>query len=111
MPNESKYLAEFVNDNSPDADPSIRSAVEILRTALETMEIRGKDYGPPAAHYHELAEIHSAFFMSERTARDVVIANVLEKLDRIQRTDSDSEAFKDSFIDAIAYLAIAWECS
>lgn len=111
MPNESKYLAEFMNDNSPDADPRVRSAVTILRSALETMEIRGRDYGPPAPHYHELAEIQSAFFLTERTARDVAIANVLEKLDRIQRTDSDSEAFKDSFIDAIAYLAIAWECS
>ena len=111
MPNESKYIANYVNDNSPDANPSVRSAAEILQSALKTMEVRGRDYGPPAPHYHELADLQSAFFLSERTARDVAIANVLEKLDRIQRTDSDSEAFKDSFIDAIAYLAIAWECS
>jgi hypothetical protein len=109
MPRESKYLQDYINDNTPP--DQVRTAVNILREALDMLELRGKDYGPPAAHYHELADIQSAFFVRERTARDVALANVLEKLDRIQRTDCDSAAFRDSFIDAIAYLAIAWECS
>lgn len=107
MPREDTYMAMV----EAAANSNKRSAPDILRTAVNMLETRGEDYGPPSEHYHELADIQSAFFQKERTARDVALANVLEKLDRVQRTDSDSAAFKDSFIDALAYLAIAWECS
>ncbi len=109
MPREAKYLAEYTataaNTNNP------RSALEVLETAVATFKNRDTVYGSATDHYHELSNLQSAFFQKERTARDVALANVLEKLDRIQRTDCDSETFRDSFVDAITYLAIAWECS
>jgi glycosyltransferase A (GT-A) superfamily protein (DUF2064 family) len=104
--NIDKYLSEIAANTN-----AVRSSTGILEEALEVLTHRDEVYGPASDHYHELSNLQSAFFQKERTARDVVIANVLEKLDRIQRTDCDSDTFKDSFIDAINYLAIAWECS
>ena len=107
MPREDTYMAMV----EAAANSNKRSAIEILETAGSTFKNRDGVYGPASDHYHELSNLQSALFQKERTARDVAIANVLEKLDRIQRTDSDSETFRDSFVDAINYLAIAWECS
>jgi len=101
-----KYLSEVAADTNGS-----RSSTGILEEALKVLAHRDEVYGPASDHYHELSNLQSTYFQNERTARDVVMANVLEKLDRIQHTDCDSDTFKDSFIDAINYLAIAWEVS
>ena len=106
MPREAKYLTDVAANTNAK-----RSSTAILEEAVAILTHRDQVYGPASDHYHELSNLQSAFFQKERTARDVALANVLEKLDRIQRTDCDSDTFKDSFIDAINYLAIAWECS
>jgi CRISPR/Cas system CMR subunit Cmr4 (Cas7 group RAMP superfamily) len=88
-----------------------RKALTILEEAVETFKARDCVYGSASVHYDELAKFQNAFFCNERTPKDVVLGNVLEKLDRVRRVDCDSETFKDSIKDAINYLAIAWEVS
>jgi len=83
----------------------------MLEDALRVLKERHEVYGPAHEHYYDLAKLQNAFYMVERTPRDVVMQNVLEKLDRVRRTDCDSETFRDSILDAINYLAIAWEVS
>ena len=86
-------------------------AQDLLLEASKILKARGEQYGDAQAHYDGLADIFNTFFYTETTPRDVVMRNVLEKLDRIRRTDFEDPAFKDSFIDAINYLAIAWAVS
>ena len=86
-------------------------AQDLLLEAWKVMETRGQQYGDAGRHYEELAKLFNCYFYTETTPRDVVMRNVLEKLDRIRRTDFEDPAFRDSFIDAINYLAIAWAVS
>jgi len=88
-----------------------RSAIDLLESALSTFKERDGIYGSASVHYKELADLQNAFFFNERTPKDIVLGNVIEKLDRARRVDCDSETFKDSIEDAINYLAIAWEVS
>ena len=95
--------AELVNND--------RNAIEILEAAIATIKERETEYGAAVDHYPDLTRLQNAFFYQERTPKDVVLANVLEKLDRIKRTDPDSQAFRDSFVDLLGYTAIAWSLS
>ncbi len=88
-----------------------RNATELLQAAINTFNKRGCVYGDANDHYHGLAKLQSAFFSTERTPRDVTLADALEKLDRAQRVDPDTEEFRDSLLDAINYIAITWEVS
>jgi len=92
-----------------EPNPAARSAEDILRSALDILLERGRIYGPAGVHYEDLAKLTGAYFYREPTARDMALENVLEKLDRLRRCDANDPAFKDSIIDAINYLAIAWE--
>ena len=94
-----------------EAKGNQRLAIEVLEEALSVLKERHEIYGPAHEHYEDLARLQNAYYFDERTARQVVLQNVLEKLDRIRRTDSEGETFRDSIVDAINYLAIAWECS
>lgn len=88
-----------------------RKAIDLLEEALHVLRERDALYGSAAVHYEELAKLNGAFFLREPTAKDMALHNVIEKLDRIRRVDVDSDTFRDSILDAINYLAIAWECS
>lgn len=88
-----------------------RSKEEIIAECARILEERGKIYGDATQHYEGQAALFSAYFSREIVARDAAILNVLAKIDRIRRADPDSETFRDSVIDAINYLAIAWEVS
>jgi len=87
-----------------------RNASELLQDCHKIFVERGKIYGSAVEHYSELATLQNAFSYNTVTAKDVVMNNVLEKLDRMRRADDD-ETYKDSIMDAINYLAIAWEVS
>ena len=89
----------------------MRKAEGILKDALRVFQERAAVYGDATEHYNDLAKLQGVYEWREPTARDVVMRNVLEKLDRVRRTDPDSDAFRDSILDAINYLAIAWEVS
>ncbi len=88
-----------------------RKATDLLEEALKVFKERGDIYGDAVDHYSQLADLQTAFLFREHTARDVVMRNVLEKLDRVRRAEDDSETFRDSILDAINYLAIMWEVS
>lgn len=95
--------AEFIQND--------RNAIEILEAAITVLKEREGQYGAAIDHYPDLARLQNAFFYQERTPKDVVLANCLEKMDRIRRTDPDTQAFRDSFIDLLGYTAIAWSLS
>ncbi len=94
--------AEFIEND--------RNAIEILEAAITVLKELEGQYGAAIDHYPDLARLQNAFFYQERTPKDVVLANCLEN-GIIKRTDPDTQAFGDSFIDLLGYTAIAWSLS
>jgi hypothetical protein len=78
-------------------------ATEALINAIDIMQDRGRIYGHPRINQGRIAERLSCLFEQKVTDSQAALAMVEVKLSRIQETPSHV----DSYIDAIAYLAIA----
>lgn len=88
-----------------------RKAAELINAALLILKERGEIYGDANDHYYQLARLQGAYEDAPLTRETVVMRNVLEKLDRARRAAPGSPTFRDSLIDAINYIALAWEVS
>jgi hypothetical protein len=78
-------------------------ASEALTNAIEIIQNRGAVYGHPRINQNRIAVLFSSLFEQTVTDSQAALAMVEVKLSRIQETPSHV----DSYIDAIAYLAIA----
>ncbi len=78
-------------------------ATEALINAIDIMQDRGRIYGHPKINQGRIASRLSNLFDLPITDSQAALAMVEVKLSRIQETPSHT----DSYIDAIAYLAIA----
>lgn len=80
-------------------------ATEALIHAIDVMQDRGKIYGHPKINQGRIAARLSSLFDFPVADYEAALAMVEVKLARITETPSHA----DSYIDAIAYLAIALE--
>jgi hypothetical protein len=80
-------------------------ATEALINAIDIMQDRGKIYGHPKINQGRISARLSNLFDFPITDAQACLAMVEVKLSRIQETPSHV----DSYVDAIAYLAIALE--
>ena len=80
-------------------------ANEILLTATDVIGQRGAVYGHPKINQGRIASRLTQLFEIEINDYDACLAMVEIKLSRIQET----KTHVDSYLDAIAYLAIACE--
>lgn len=80
-------------------------ATEALINAIDTIQNRGAVYGHPRINQGRIASRLSNLFDFPITESQACLAMVEVKLSRIQETASHV----DSYVDAIAYLAIALE--
>ena len=80
-------------------------ATEALINAIDIMQDRGKVYGHPKINQGRISARLSNLFDFPITDSQAALAMVEVKLSRIQESPSHT----DSYIDAIAYLAIALE--
>lgn len=80
-------------------------ATEALINAIDLMQNRGAVYGHPKINQGRIASRLSNLFDFPITESQACLAMVEVKLSRIQETASHV----DSYVDAIAYLAIALE--
>ena len=80
-------------------------ASELLLTATDVIGQRGAVYGHPRINQARIASRLTQFFEIEVTDYDACLAMVEIKLSRIQETKNHI----DSYLDAIAYLALACE--
>jgi hypothetical protein len=80
-------------------------ANEILLTATDVISERGRFYGHPKINQGRIASRLTQLFEIEVTDYDACLAMVEIKLSRIQETKTHI----DSYLDAIAYLALACE--
>jgi hypothetical protein len=80
-------------------------ATEALINAIDTIQNRGAVYGHPKINQGRIASRLSNLFDFPITESQACLAMVEVKLSRIQETSSHV----DSYVDAIAYLAIALE--
>lgn len=94
-------------------DDILRRAAQPLRVAcLETAaELtagdRNRAYGEPVENHLHIAAIFAAITGHQLSARDVALFHVATKLARLAK----NERHQDSYIDAMAYLGIAYECA
>ncbi len=82
-------------------------ATEALINAIDIMQDRGRIYGHPKINQGRIASRLSNLFDFPISGSQAALAMVEVKLSRIQETPSHT----DSYVDAIAYLAIALELS
>lgn len=93
---------------------------EILRTAALPLRVamleqaatltggdRNRAYGDPVENHLHIAQIFKAITGVDLTPRDVALFHVATKLARL----SKNEMHQDSYVDAMAYLGIAFECA
>ena len=80
-------------------------ATEALINAIDIMQDRGKVYGHPRINQGRIAARLTCLFDIPVTDSQAALAMVEVKLARI----TESPNYTDSYVDAIAYLAIALE--
>jgi hypothetical protein len=80
-------------------------ATEALINAIDIMQDRGKVYGHPRINQGRISQRLSNLFDFPITDAQAALAMVEVKLSRIQETPSHI----DSYIDCLAYIAIALE--
>lgn len=67
---------------------------------------RNREYGEPVGNMQHIAAIFNAMTGQEIAARDVALFHVATKLARLY----GNPTHRDSHVDAMAYLGIAYEC-
>lgn len=82
--------------------------VELLdEAATLTAGDRNKAYGEPVGNMQSIADIFNAISGHKVTARDVALFHVATKLARLY----GNPTHRDSHVDGMAYLGIAFECA
>jgi hypothetical protein len=79
------------------------SANDFTKRAEELLDIRGQHYGDPVVNHLRIAQLWGAYFGRGIEPHEVAICMALVKLSRV----AEQATHKDSYEDAIAYLAIA----
>lgn len=85
-------------------------AHDILKNCGDILEDRHTQYGDAKAVHQSMANLISAQLGADCTATDAALVMAQIKLARLANGVDDKAALKDTFIDAINYIAIAWEC-
>ena len=87
----------------------MKPAIELLDESCRIIGTRGKVYGDYIDTMDRTARLRCAMFGFPETSHKVAIDYVLGKLARIAKTKGPGN--RDSYLDAICYLAIAYEAS
>ena len=81
--------------------------IDLLKRAIEyTDGDRRTDYGSPIENHERTAMIFNAITGKRLSAKDIVMVQVATKLARM----ASSPKKEDHYIDAMAYIGIAYEC-
>lgn len=80
---------------------------EILRTALETIKVRGEEYGDVLPSFARAASIAGNILDRKMTAFDVAVVMVAVKLSRL----ANKKEHQDSWVDLCAYVSFAAQFS
>lgn len=84
----------------------MKPAIELLDESHGIIAARGQVYGDNLDTMDRTARLRSAMFGFSETSHKVAIDYVLGKLARIAKTQGPGN--RDSYLDAICYLAIAY---
>lgn len=68
---------------------------------------RNKAYGDPVQNHTQIAAIFNAITGRDLSAREVALMHIATKLARL----SGNLRHEDSYVDAMAYVGIAYECA
>jgi len=102
-----KTIADELADDEILSKAAMSSRLGLLTEAARlTAGDRNKDYGSPVENHRHIAEIFNAITGIQISARNVAMLHVATKLARMKTSPLKS----DSYVDAMAYLGIAYEC-
>jgi hypothetical protein len=82
-------------------------ANELLTESTKLLYDRGLQYGDPTANHLRIAQLWSAYLNRSIEPHEVAICMALVKISRI----SEQATHRDSYADAIAYMAISGHIS
>ena len=82
-------------------------AEKTLDECKELLKQRGEQYGDAGELYGRTAELWTAFLGSQINDKDVCIMMSLMKLARLRQETDNPSVTKDSYQDAINYIALA----
>ena len=101
-------MADHFPDDTILYAASLPLRVSCLQEAEKlTAGDRNKTYGEPVANMQHIADIFNAWTGRDLTAREVAQLHVATKLARSQT----SPMHRDSYVDAMAYRGIEFECA
>lgn len=101
-----------MNLATEDADILARASMPFRACLLKEAEAltvgkRNRDYGNPVENMQHIADIFNAWTGRDLTAREIAQVMVATKLSRSQT----SPDHRDSYVDAMAYRGIEYECA
>jgi hypothetical protein len=94
-------VAESSQAAMPLREAALREAISL------TMGNRNAVYGSPLPNHEQIADIFFAITGIKLTASQVAMLHVATKLARLSKNPDHN----DSYVDAMAYLGIAFECA
>lgn len=101
-------MALPIDDNEILRAAAVPARVDCLQEAIRlTTGDRRADYGEPVANHARIAGLTALLTGLPTTARQAALAHVATKLARL----SHAPLHRDSYVDAMAYLGIAYECA
>lgn len=107
MTDQTETAYEAQNDEILRAAATPFRVLLLEEAATLTAGDRNKAYGPPVENMQHIADVYNAITGQEITARDVALLHVATKLARL----SFNPNHRDSHVDGMAYLGIAYECA
>jgi len=97
----------IARDITVDQAENILKAEKILDSCKTILRQRGEQYGDAEELYQRTAELWTAFLGSQINDKDVCIMMSLMKLARLRQETDNPAVTKDSYQDAINYIALA----
>tara|TARA_R110000823_G_C15624885_1_gene467994 strand:+ start:109 stop:381 length:273 start_codon:yes stop_codon:yes gene_type:complete len=83
------------------------TAEKILDSCKTILRQRGEQYGDADELYQRTAELWASFLGSKITDKDVCVMMSLMKLARLRQNTDDPAVTRDTYQDAINYIALA----
>lgn len=88
---------------------SQKTAQAILDEARAVKAERQRIYGSPYPNHRRIADLWTAYLDTPITPDQVAICMGLTKISRLTETPGDRN--RDSYVDLVAYAALAYECA
>lgn len=89
---------------------SVERIENILNECVTVLRQRGEQYGDARRVHQAMGDLIGTQLQTDCSASDAALVMAQIKLARLSQGIDDPAVLKDTYIDAINYIAIAWGC-